>query len=54
MGNKMTYEAVRTGSATGFQRCGHLHRSKKAAIKCAARLNKISRANRNWRATSDL
>jgi len=42
------YEAVRSGMATGFQRCGHIHRSRKAAGKCADKLNKSSRV-KDWR-----
>jgi hypothetical protein len=28
------YEVVRTGKSSGFQRCGHKHKSRKAAEKC--------------------
>ena len=46
----MTYEVVRSSPQTGFQRCGHIHRSKKAAEKCRDRLNK--HAQIKWRVAS--
>ena len=43
----MMFEVVRHFTATGFQRCGHKHHSKKSASKCRDKLNKYTRIK--WR-----
>lgn len=43
----VTYEVIRTSTASGFQKCGHKHRSRKSAEKCKAALNKKSRT-KDW------
>jgi len=43
----MIYEVVRYSPQTGLQRCGHRHKSKRAAEACRDKLNKTARVK--WR-----
>lgn len=45
---KLSFEVFRKSPGTGFQRCGHTHRSRKAAEVCCRRHNK-SNPRVKWR-----
>ncbi len=44
------YETIRNSEETGFQRCGHSHKTRQGAIECGRQMNK-SNPKVKWQAT---